>query len=258
MSQSFNAMSHCAKTRLCKFYKVGCKNASCTFAHSKEELKPRVCSYDENCKNYNCTFFHPSFNPYPNSDDLMYKASIGMQFVEKLEKSGTSPPPNSPVDLKDKLTKTKLCKYYKVGCSTENCTFAHSKEELKVRMCNFGDNCRKSNCTFYHPKNPIPSMEQLMIDASVGVEFAPVVEPFIIEEDSDDENEEITDPDEIEMRAFMKNLENVETKTSPTPTPTPPSELGVNEKTIKFEATEKELIAITDFLLSLKVKYILV
>ncbi len=61
-----------------------------------------------------------------------------------------------PAYTSDELYHTKICKYYLVGCDKSGCSFAHSKEELRVKHCKFGDKCfKKENCEGYHQgENP--------------------------------------------------------------------------------------------------------
>jgi hypothetical protein len=72
-----------SKTKLCIHFKVGCPNLStCTFAHSKEELKPVMCRFSTTCRKPDCWFFHQGDN-LPSADDLLYNAMRGMKFIEK-------------------------------------------------------------------------------------------------------------------------------------------------------------------------------
>ena len=43
------------------------------------------------------------------------------------------------------LQKTKMCRYYKIGCKIDNCTFAHSIDEIQPRICAFGSRCNKKD-----------------------------------------------------------------------------------------------------------------
>ena len=61
-------------TVLCKYFQTNsCDNYKCTFAHSIDELLPRMCSYKDRCNfdrrntkfNYKrrpCCYFHPDEN----------------------------------------------------------------------------------------------------------------------------------------------------------------------------------------------------
>ncbi len=45
------------RTKPC-YYGDSCNKADCAFAHSKEELSPKMCMYDARCKNEECLFKH--------------------------------------------------------------------------------------------------------------------------------------------------------------------------------------------------------
>ncbi len=56
--------------------------------------------------------------------------------------------------LKDTLKKTKMCN--KPNCNKIGCNYAHSKSELQVRKCLFGNECIYKNssnkmCKYLHP-----------------------------------------------------------------------------------------------------------
>lgn len=70
-------------------------------------------------------------------------------------------PPESKPDLSTTLSKTKLCSYFKVGCKNAECSFAHSKSELKPVICKFSSRCRKDDCWYYHPGDKVPSQDEL-------------------------------------------------------------------------------------------------
>lgn len=75
---------------------------------------------------------------------------------------------NSPKEFH----KTKMCLNYKIGCSYPGCTFAHSKDELRVRMCKFGDKCKiKVRCWHYHPGDVMPTQDELFHQETLGIKF---------------------------------------------------------------------------------------
>lgn len=57
--------------------------------------------------------------------------------------------------------KTKMCKFEDKCRRKNNCSFAHSKEELFIPPCRFGIRCRKQDCTFSHPKKIIPFIKPI-------------------------------------------------------------------------------------------------
>lgn len=49
-----------SRTKACRYTNIGCKNNKCGFAHSAEEIKPRICPFKENCRKKNeCQDYHP-------------------------------------------------------------------------------------------------------------------------------------------------------------------------------------------------------
>lgn len=56
--------------------------------------------------------------------------------------------------IKNRLYKTKMCT--KKNCDMINCNYAHSKSELRVPQCVFGNEClyvhsKNKMCSFIHP-----------------------------------------------------------------------------------------------------------
>lgn len=49
--------------------------------------------------------------------------------------------------------KTKMCKFAENCKRKTSCPFAHSKSELYIPVCNFGDKCKNEKCTYQHPKD---------------------------------------------------------------------------------------------------------
>lgn len=124
-----------------------CKNIeTCTYAHSKDVLKPLLCKFSTNCKlvekldnnvytnkkGKKCVFIHQGEN----------LTSYWNRMLLKVEKDTNK-------------NKTQMCKswFNNTTCRFKNCTFAHTKSELKPRMCNFGMKCKKIIDTGYHIKN---------------------------------------------------------------------------------------------------------
>ena len=67
--------------------------------------------------------------------------------------------------FKPDLAKTKMCKFFEVGCKNTKCSFAHSKEELRPVFCRFGDKCVNEKCWFYHDDTEVPSQDELFCHA---------------------------------------------------------------------------------------------
>lgn len=50
--------------------------------------------------------------------------------------------------------KTRMCKFEDKCRRRDNCSFAHTKDELYIPLCRFGEKCKKEGCTFKHPQQP--------------------------------------------------------------------------------------------------------
>ena len=51
-------MSSNSYTSVCIYFFIGCKRKECAFAHSRDEIKPRICRYDNKCYKNNCIYDH--------------------------------------------------------------------------------------------------------------------------------------------------------------------------------------------------------
>lgn len=113
---------------------------------------------------------------------------------------------------------TKLCLNYKIGCNFKGCTFAHSKEELRPRMCSYGEKCRnKLRCQFYHPNDTMPSQDELFEHANIGIKFntertfeekiSQLIDQEIFKRDErerkENGNENITIEDEDSLKKYL-------------------------------------------------------
>jgi hypothetical protein len=103
---------------------AGCE---CTFAHSRDEIKPMKCRWDLGCKTLNCHYIHS------NEDVDSYT-------IRMLE----------PVEVPAK--KTKFCKFVKMNgsCANKLCTFAHSLKELHPVKCHRDVQCVNERCFYIH------------------------------------------------------------------------------------------------------------
>jgi len=57
------------KTRVCRYTYIGCTNKSCTFAHNKDEIIPRICPFGESCSKASCDQIHPG-QAIPSKEQL--------------------------------------------------------------------------------------------------------------------------------------------------------------------------------------------
>lgn len=185
------------KKKNCKFGN-GCKykNTTCIYYHREEEIQSKLddsLSYKEknSVRNYSKNFVKKQKHIICKEDDELSETLKKMEIKNEEE------------TLEKTLEKTKLCAYHKVGCmNKENCTFAHSKQELRPQMCKFKTryNCPVKNCTRYHEGDPFPTSDELYTEALKHTKVFNIPkektdEKFIVYLSSEDEDE---DDDEIE------------------------------------------------------------
>jgi hypothetical protein len=122
-------------------------------------------------------------------------------------------------DAKNKI-KSQMCRFIQRGRTCpfgDKCTYAHTKEELVLPKCAFGDTCRTKNsktnpCKYAHPKPfvPVPAEKVDAADTlKAGFEkrkaamdapaAAPTAESFIITFGDDDKENEDNEDNEEEM-----------------------------------------------------------
>jgi hypothetical protein len=121
-------------TTICRYSDIGCKIERCRKAHSINELKISDCD----CYRDNCTFYHKERDFNITTEEYYTRMK------------------NSIITL-NKTNKTKLCRYINIGCQRDDCPYAHSIRELKVKHCLF-NNCT-SNCVFLHINETIDKQE---------------------------------------------------------------------------------------------------
>ncbi len=66
-SLSDNSTSH---TCICIHFLVGCKRKDCSFAHSKTQIKARLCKFNLRCSKKKMCIYHHSNDKEPTKDDL--------------------------------------------------------------------------------------------------------------------------------------------------------------------------------------------
>src|SRR6185437_14060825 len=122
-TSAFNALANketkdLVKTKLCLYFKVGCPHKEkCSFAHSKEELKPSMCRFDKACRKRDCWFYH-STDKQPSQDELFEQATRGIKFIEEKPKEIVKEIIKRKIDLSIKK-ETKTNKYHTPMIITE-------------------------------------------------------------------------------------------------------------------------------------------
>lgn len=128
---------------MCRFALLGCPVPNCGYAHSAEELSPIMCKHGNRCMfdrrrpnlpadRRPCGMFHPDEDV---SADAVYKRAV--EFAK-------------PYDPKELLYKSSVCQFQSCPKGDE-CTYAHSAEEIKIPLCPFGKYCPgPGKCRFEH------------------------------------------------------------------------------------------------------------
>lgn len=198
------------KTELCRFVGMGkpCpyeittadgKSRKCKFAHSLEELKPKICIYGATCTNPHCKYKHlinvetssGEFYCVPEYiKEISAAASIEREAV-RLRAFEILQDPRKSMEI---TKKNELCKVFleRGSCPYgDRCRFAHTQDELKIRDCLFGRFCAKIDCPFQHPRGKLGDKLRDEIinfleipDYEVHINFFPDREKYMIEKHS--------------------------------------------------------------------------
>jgi hypothetical protein len=91
-----------SKTKMCVYFKVGCKNPKCQFAHSKEELKPTFCRFGNSCRKDDCWFVHPE-DEIPTTEELFQYCLLREYFREVYNIKNPQQLSNDLQDEKDNI-----------------------------------------------------------------------------------------------------------------------------------------------------------
>jgi len=121
----------------------------------------------------------------------------------------------------NRLYKTKMCFKYLTGCTNKSCSFAHSKDEIKMVECVYGSECSRTGCSFHHPGEKMPSQDELFRRASDNVKFmvpespsssssAPATKIIIMlgEEEDDEEEDDDKEIGDIPNRISKLEIDN--------------------------------------------------
>ncbi len=142
LSDRDNALVDTYRSRMCRHKNCKNRQTTCQFAHTFDELVPKVCLFDPQCRKDGCEFKH--------------KSESKEQYVERL---GWQMPGDAITFKKEQdksmLTFSRVChNVMQHGhCLRKVCTFAHTMDQYQPIACGHGNNCRfkTSTCSFQHP-----------------------------------------------------------------------------------------------------------
>lgn len=120
----------------------------CKNAHYEDEWYIQNCHYGERCnrvKGKRCKNVDPKnicFYIHPQEDLDMFYSRLN------LDKKKITRPSYEEINKLKHFSKMCNSFFLDVPCnkSEGECTYAHSKEELSVKDCNFGENCKHTTC----------------------------------------------------------------------------------------------------------------
>ena len=120
----------------------------CKNAHYEDEWCIQNCHYGERCnrvKGKRCKNVDPKnicFYIHPQEDLDMFYSRLN------LDKKKITRPSYEEINKLKHFSKMCNSFFLDVPCnkSEGECTYAHSKEELSVKDCNFGENCKHTTC----------------------------------------------------------------------------------------------------------------
>lgn len=138
----------------------------------------------------------PTINKASDFPALGGKTAITLQLPNITFETKTV---NPKINLSEKYRAIKPCnlvlkkdgKFSK--CYKNNCTYAHTQEELKLIPCNFGNKCLKFSCNFHHPFETVEEYYKRTGKTLPELPFEKEVEKakeIVIELEEDEEDEE--------------------------------------------------------------------
>lgn len=197
ITKKLGNMSLSTRTRFCN--KSVCTKKGCTFAHSLEELNPKLCNFDDKCHNFDlndpnspCQFIHTC----ETIDSFKARVKVPEHILKPVENVQTT---------QERLMKTQMCKS-RTLCQNEGCTFAHTIEELRDPVCITVD-CSDSNCQYKHKTetseeyrkrcNRLPTEEEDRL-FEARLEMMKKIQPIVIDLEDDSDSDE--NMDEVEEK----------------------------------------------------------
>lgn len=116
-----------------------CSNRlNCKFAHTSQELYPKICKFRGKCNRFKtCPFLHPN----ETKEDLINRLGLSFKKPQSIKKA---PSKMCRAYLKNKNKKD--CARYSKG----KCSFAHDFSELIPNKCRT-KTCKKPTCPYIHP-----------------------------------------------------------------------------------------------------------
>lgn len=164
--------AHMYRTSVCKSVSLGkkCNHQKCAFAHTRAEIRPNRCPYDQTCHGCNRYHSHQNLDAFL---DAVCKDVKWPCFEEVEKKTPTEAPSNAyTVPCNGK-------------CGLQTCFFAHDENQLRVVPCRNENDHDHSECQYFHQTDT-----KCSYIARRKFVFPPTSFVIRIEDDEDDDEDE--------------------------------------------------------------------
>lgn len=167
--------AHMYRTSVCKSVSLGkkCNHEKCAFAHTRAEIRPNRCPYDQTCHGCNRYHSHQNVDAFL---DVVCKDVKWPSFETVEKKTLTEEPSNAyTVPCNGK-------------CGLQTCFFAHDENQLRVVPCRNANDHDHSECQYFHQtdtKSSYIARRKFLFRSTSFV--------IRIEDDEDDENDDDTE-----------------------------------------------------------------
>jgi len=137
--------AHMYRTTVCKSVSLGkkCNHQKCAFAHTRTELRPNRCPYDQTCHGCNRYHSHQNLDAFLDAvcKDVKWP-SFETEAKEKNEKNEKNDKNETPSNAYTVPCNGK--------CGLQTCFFAHDQNQLRVVSCRNENDHDHSECQYFH------------------------------------------------------------------------------------------------------------
>ena len=138
--------AHMYRTTVCKSVSLGkkCNHQKCAFAHTRAEIRPNRCPYDQTCRGCNRYHSHQNLDAFLDAvcKDVKWPC-FDTEANDKNEKN----------EKKTPSTETPSNAYTvpcNGKCGLQTCFFAHDQNQLCVVPCRNANDHDHSECQYFH------------------------------------------------------------------------------------------------------------
>jgi hypothetical protein len=181
--------AHMYRTSVCKSVSLGkkCNHEKCAFAHTRAEIRPNRCPYDQTCHGCNRYHSHQNVDAFL---DVVCKDVKWPSFETVEKKTPTEEPSNAyTVPCNGK-------------CGLQTCFFAHDENQLRVVPCRNANDHDHSECQYFHQTDTKSSYIARRKFVFPSTSFVIRIE----DDDEDDEDDENADDTEKYISLSISKL----------------------------------------------------